>query len=41
MAALQFVTRVIEMEERIDVAPLQQQLQDLNEELETYLGKGE
>lgn len=40
MAALQFVTRVIEMEERIDVAPLQQQLQDLNEELETYL-KGE
>jgi len=40
MAALQFVTRVIEMEERIDVTPLQQQLQDLNEELETYL-KGE
>jgi len=40
MAALQFVTRVIEMEEKIDVAPLQQQLQDLNEELETYL-KGE
>lgn len=40
MAALQFVTRVIEMEERIDVVPLQQQLQELNEELETYL-KGE
>jgi cell division protein ZapA (FtsZ GTPase activity inhibitor) len=40
MAALQFVTRVIEMEERIDVVPIQQQLQDLNEELETYL-KGE
>lgn len=41
MAALQFVTRVIEMEERIDVSPIQQQLQDLNEELETYLRQGE
>ncbi len=41
MAALQFVTRVIEMEEKIDVAPLYQQLQDLNEELDTYLKKGE
>lgn len=41
MAALQFVTRVIEMEEKIDVSPLQQQLQDLNEELETYLRQGE
>jgi cell division protein ZapA (FtsZ GTPase activity inhibitor) len=40
MAALQFVTRVIEMEDKFDVAPLHQQLQDLNEELETYL-KGE
>jgi cell division protein ZapA len=40
MAALQFVTRVIEMEDKFDVAPLHQQLQELNEELETYL-KGE
>jgi len=37
MAALQFVTRVIEMEERVDVSPLGQKLQDLNEELEEYL----
>jgi cell division protein ZapA len=37
MAALQFVTRVIEMEERIDISPLEQKLQDLNEELEEYL----
>ena len=40
MAALQFVTRIIEMDERIDVSPLGQKLQDLNEELEEYL-KGE
>jgi cell division protein ZapA (FtsZ GTPase activity inhibitor) len=37
MAALQFVTRVIEMEDKLDVSPLEQQLQDLNEELEAYL----
>ena len=40
MAALQFVTRVIEMEDKTDVSPLEQKLQDLNEELEEYL-KGE
>jgi cell division protein ZapA len=40
MAALQFVTRVIEMEDRIDVEPLGQKLQDLSEELEEYI-KGE
>jgi cell division protein ZapA len=40
MAALQFVTRVIEMEGKFDISPLEQQLQDLNEELEAYL-KGE
>jgi cell division protein ZapA (FtsZ GTPase activity inhibitor) len=40
MAALQFVTRIIEMEEKMDVSPLEQKLQDLNEELEEYL-KGE
>jgi cell division protein ZapA len=37
MAALQFVTRVIEMEDKLDISPLEQQLQDLNEELEEYL----
>ena len=37
MAALQFVTRVIEMEDKLDVSPIQQQLQDLNDELEAYL----
>jgi|SRR5512133_196624 cell division protein ZapA len=37
MAALQFVTRVIEMEEKLDVTPVHQQLQELNDELEAYL----
>jgi cell division protein ZapA len=37
MAALQFVTRVIEMEDKFDVVPLEQSLQELNEELEDYL----
>ena len=40
MAALQFVTRVIEMEDKFDVIPLEQKLQELNEELGEYL-KGE
>lgn len=39
MAALQFVTRVIEMENKFDISPIEQQLQDLNEELEAYLNK--
>lgn len=37
MAALQYVTKVIEMEGKTDTTPLEQQLQDLNEELEAYL----
>lgn len=37
MAALQFVTRLMEMEEKNDMLPLEQKLQDLNEELEEYL----
>jgi cell division protein ZapA len=37
MAALQFVTRVIEMDDKFDISPLEQKLQDLNEELEEYL----
>jgi len=40
MAALQFVTRIMEMEEKLDDSTLGKQLQDLNEELEEYL-KGE
>ncbi|HJZ39368.1 MAG TPA: cell division protein ZapA [Bacteroidales bacterium] len=40
MAALQFVTRVIETEDRLDVSPLEQKLQDLQDELEEYI-KGE
>jgi len=37
MAALQFVTRLIEAEEKNDILPLEQQLHDLNEELDDYL----
>ena len=37
MAALQYVTRIIEMEDKTDISPLEQKLQDLNEELEEYL----
>ena len=40
MAALQFVTRVIETEDKLDVSPLEQKLQDLQDELDEYL-KGE
>jgi len=40
MAALQFVTRIIEMEDKTDISPLEQKMQELNEELEEYL-KGE
>jgi cell division protein ZapA (FtsZ GTPase activity inhibitor) len=37
MAALQFVTRIMEMEEKLDDSTLGKQLQDLNEELDEYL----
>ena len=40
MASLQFVTRVIEMEGKFDIQPLEQKLQELDEELGDYL-KGE
>jgi cell division protein ZapA len=40
MAALQYVTRIIEMEDKTDISPLELKLQELNEELEEYL-KGE
>ena len=39
MAALQFVTRLTELEEKNDMLPLEQKLQDLNEELEEYLNR--
>ena len=37
MAALQFVTRLIETEERNDTIPIEHKLQDLNDELDEYL----
>ena len=40
MAALQFVTRLMEFEEKNDPLPLEQKLQDLNDELDEYLRRG-
>ena len=40
MAALQFVSKVLELEEKFDVGPIEQQVKELNQELEDYL-KGE
>jgi cell division protein ZapA (FtsZ GTPase activity inhibitor) len=40
MAALQFVSKVLELEERVDLGPFEQQVRELNQELEEYL-KGE
>jgi hypothetical protein len=37
MAALQYVTRLIELEDQEDVSPLAQGIKELNEELEMYL----
>jgi hypothetical protein len=37
MAALQYVTRLIELEDHEDVSPLAQGIKELNEELEMYL----
>lgn len=37
MAALQYVTRLIELEDQEDVSPLAQGIKELNEELEIYL----
>lgn len=39
MAALQFVTRVLEMEEANDWSTMAEEIKSLNKELETYLGK--
>lgn len=40
MAALQFVTKVIEYDQKYDFSPLEENVKELNEELEEYL-KGE
>jgi cell division protein ZapA (FtsZ GTPase activity inhibitor) len=37
MAALQYVTRLIEMEENENLSPLLEGIKELNEELEVYL----
>ena len=37
MAALQYVTRLIEMEENEDLSPLLEGIKEINEELEVYL----
>ena len=39
MAALQFVIRYLEMEERSDERPILEDLEELNEELEEYIRK--
>lgn len=39
MAALQFVIRYLEMEEKVDDQPILEDLKELNEELEVYLKK--
>ena len=37
MAALQFVTKVLELEERFDTGPIEQQVKELSKELEEYI----
>ncbi len=37
MVALQYVTRLIELEEKEDMLPVVEDLKELNEELEIYL----
>jgi hypothetical protein len=37
MAALQFVSKVLELEERFDAGPIEQQVKELSKELEDYL----
>jgi len=39
MAALQFVIRYLEMEEKVDDQPILEDLKELNEQLEVYLKK--
>ena len=39
MAALQFVTKVIESEGRMDVSPVVEEVGDLNQELEEYISR--
>jgi cell division protein ZapA len=37
MAALQFVSKVLELEERFDAGPIEQQVKELSKELEEYI----
>lgn len=37
MASLQFVTKMVELEQKQDALPIVEQLEELNEELEEYL----
>jgi cell division protein ZapA (FtsZ GTPase activity inhibitor) len=37
MAALQFVTKIIEYDQKFDVVPLEENIRELNEEIEEYL----
>jgi len=37
MAALQFVSKVLEFEERFDTGPIEQQVKELSKELEEYI----
>jgi cell division protein ZapA len=37
MAALQFVSKVLELEERFDTGPIEQQVKELSKELEEYI----
>lgn len=39
MAALQFVTKVIESEDRVDVSPVVEEVKYLNQELEEYISR--
>jgi cell division protein ZapA (FtsZ GTPase activity inhibitor) len=37
MAALQFVSKILELEERFDAGPIEQQVKELSQELEEYI----
>lgn len=37
MAALQYVTKVLELEQKIDISPLEVELNEINQELDEYL----
>jgi cell division protein ZapA len=37
MAALQYVTKVLELEQKTDISPLEVELNEINQELDEYL----